>query len=61
MAGWRQGLLQISAIDVSLATPAKFAVFRPEVIMTLSAIAARLKSRFKDDFKGRHFGAGLIV
>ena len=29
--------------------------------MILSAIAAKLKSRSKDDFKGRHFEAGLIV
>ena len=29
--------------------------------MMLSAIAARLKRRSKDDFKGRHFEAGLIV
>ena len=29
--------------------------------MILSAIAAKLKHRSKDDFKGRHFEAGLIV
>ena len=29
--------------------------------MILSAIASKLKSRSKDDFKGRHFEAGLIV
>ena len=29
--------------------------------MILSAIAAKLKRRSKDDFKGRHFEAGLIV
>ena len=29
--------------------------------MILSAITAKLKSRSKDDFKGRHFEAGLIV
>lgn len=29
--------------------------------MILSAIAAKLQSRSKDDFKGRHFEAGLIV
>ena len=29
--------------------------------MILSAIAAKLKNRSKDDFKGRHFEAGLIV
>jgi len=29
--------------------------------MILNAIAAKLKSRSKDDFKGRHFEAGLIV
>ena len=29
--------------------------------MILSAIAAKLKSWSKDDFKGRHFEAGLIV
>ncbi len=29
--------------------------------MILSAIAAKLKSRSKDDFKGRHFEAGLFV
>ena len=29
--------------------------------MILSAIAARLKQRSKDDFKGRHFDAGRIV
>ena len=29
--------------------------------MILSTIAAKLKSRSKDDFKGRHFEAGLIV
>ncbi|UDL94065.1 IS6 family transposase [Lichenihabitans sp. PAMC28606] len=29
--------------------------------MILSAIGAKLKSRSKDDFKGRHFEAGLIV
>ncbi len=29
--------------------------------MILSAITAKLKRRSKDDFKGRHFEAGLIV
>src|ERR1700710_2268645 len=29
--------------------------------MTLSAIAPKRKGRSKDDFKGRHFEAGLIV
>ena len=29
--------------------------------MILSAIAAKLKRRSKDDFRGRHFEAGLIV
>ena len=29
--------------------------------MILSAIAAKLKRRSKEDFKGRHFEAGLIV
>ena len=29
--------------------------------MILSAIASKLKRRSKDDFKGRHFEAGLIV
>ena len=29
--------------------------------MILSAIAAKLKSRSKDDFKGRHFEAGLTI
>ena len=29
--------------------------------MILSAIAERLKRRSKDDFKGRHFEASLIV
>ena len=29
--------------------------------MILSAIAERLKPRFKDDFKGRHFEAPLIL
>ena len=29
--------------------------------MILSTIAAKLKSRSKDDFKRRHFEAGLIV
>ena len=29
--------------------------------MILSAIAGKLKRRLKDDFKGRHFEAGLIV
>jgi len=29
--------------------------------MILSAIAERLKHRYKDDFKGRHFEAPLIV
>ena len=29
--------------------------------MLLSAIAAKLKSRSKDDFKGRHFEAGVII
>ncbi len=29
--------------------------------MILNAIAAKLKRRSKDDFKGRHFEAGLIV
>ena len=29
--------------------------------MILSAIGAKLKSRSKDDSKGRHFAAGLIV
>src|SRR4051794_35964957 len=29
--------------------------------MILNAIAARLKRRSKDDFKGRHFEAALIV
>ncbi len=29
--------------------------------MILSAIAAKLKRRAKDDIKGRHFQAGLIV
>ena len=29
--------------------------------MILSAIAERLKRRSKDDFKGRHFQASLIL
>src|SRR3954451_14002574 len=29
--------------------------------MILSAIAEKLKRRSKDDFKGRHFGASLIL
>ncbi len=29
--------------------------------MVLSATAAKLKRRSADDFKGRHFEAGLIV
>jgi len=29
--------------------------------MILNAIAAKLKRRSKDDFKGRHFEAGLMV
>ena len=40
---------------------AEFAASRPEAPMILSAIAAKLKHRSKDDFKGRHFEAGLIV
>jgi len=32
---------------------------RPPII--LSAIAAKLKQRFKGDFKGRHYEAALIV
>src|SRR3954454_11332344 len=33
----------------------------PEVAMILSAIAEKLKRRSKDDFKGRHFEAALIL
>ena len=29
--------------------------------MTLSAIAEKLKHRSRDDFKGRHFEASLIL
>ena len=38
-----------------------FAASYLEVSVILSAIAAKLKSQSKDDFKGRHFEAGLIV
>lgn len=55
------GLLQPPGVDDSLTTPAEFAASRPEVAVILSAIAAKLKSRSKDDLKGRHFEAGLIV
>jgi transposase-like protein len=39
----------------------EFAASCPKAAMILSAIAAKLKSRSKHDFKGRHFEAGLIV
>ena len=52
---------QTSGVDGSLATPADFAASCPEAAVILSAIAAKLKRRSKDDFKGRHFEAGLIV
>jgi len=57
----RTGLSQTSGVDGSLATPTELTASRPEASMILSAIAAKLKSRSKDDFKGRHFEAGLIV
>jgi len=57
----RRGVSQTSGVDGSLAPPDDFAASRPEVSMILSAIAAKLKRRSKDDFKGRHFEAGLIV
>ncbi len=53
--------LSPSGVDGSLATPTELTASRPEASMILSAIAAKLKSRSKDDFKGRHFEAGLIV
>ena len=55
------GLSQTFVVDVSSATPTEFADSRPEVPKILSAIAAKLESRSKDDLKGRHFEAGLIV
>jgi len=53
--------LSPSGVDGLLATPTELTASRPEASMILSAIAAKLKSRSKDDFKGRHFEAGLIV
>ena len=41
--------------------PGDFAASRSEAAMILSAIAAKLKRRSNDNFKGRHFEAGLIV
>ncbi len=61
MAARLKGLSQTSGVDGSLATATEFAASRPEASMILSAIAAKLKRRSKDDFKGRHFEAGLIV
>ena len=59
--GRKVGLSQTFGVNVSLATATEFAASRPEASMILSVIAAKLKRRSKDDFKGRHFEAGLIV
>ena len=55
------GLSQISGVDGSPGVAADFAPPLRGGPMILSAIAERLKRRSKDDFKGRHFQAPLIL
>ena len=54
------GLSQISGVDASSGMAPNFPPVRGD-LMILSATAERLKRRSKDDFKGRHFQAPLIV
>ncbi len=51
----RTGRVANCGVDGSLATSADFAASRSGATMILSAIAAKLKRRSKDDCKGRHF------
>ena len=57
----RTGLSQISGVDGSSGMAVNFASPVREDPMILSAIADKLKRRSKDDFKGRHFQASLIL
>src|SRR3954464_6860663 len=55
------GLSQISGVDGWSGMAANFALRFGGTPMILSAIAEKLKCRSKDDFKGRHFEASLIL
>src|SRR5215203_1017176 len=55
------GLSQISSVDGSLGIRPTLPLHCRGRLMILSAIAEKLKRRSKDDFKGRHFQASLIL
>src|SRR3954463_1427579 len=57
----RLGLLQSFGVYPALRMRAACAPPNRRWLMILSAIAEKLKRRSKDDFKGRHFKASLIV
>ena len=57
--GGNRGLSQICGVDGSLGIRPTLPLHYEAVI--LSAIAEKLKRRSKDDFKGRHFQASLIL
>src|SRR5215217_1347874 len=61
--GWAlaEGLSQISGVDGSAGMAVDFTLRFGGDFMILSAIAEKLKRRSKDDFKGRHFQASLIL
>jgi hypothetical protein len=56
-----RGLSQISSVDGWSGLAVNFVAPVRSDPMILSAIAERLKRRSKDDFKGRHFEASLIL
>src|ERR1044072_2958075 len=56
-----RGLLQISGVDGQSGMAVDFSPVVGGQAMILMAIAERLKRRSKDDFKGRHFQASLIL
>ena len=56
-----RGLSQISGVDGWSGMAVDFTLRFGGDLMILSAIAERLKRRSKDDFKGRHFEASLIL